>query len=55
MTPTNFRRPRTGEKMLRVEFRNGWLSKHEYTADQLRWSDTGCAWDIVGVEYGDNE
>ena len=50
MTPTQFRRPRTGDKPLRVQFRNGQLSKREYTAAQLRWTDTGHDFDIVAVE-----
>jgi hypothetical protein len=50
MTPTNFRRPKTGERKLRVQFRNGRHSIHEYTVGQLRWTDTGSDWDIVGVE-----
>ena len=49
-TPTNGRKPRTTAKLL-VEFRNGYRCKWEYTADQLRWSnsDPPSDWDIVGV------
>jgi hypothetical protein len=50
MTSTNGRKPRTGERKLRVQFRNGQLSAHTYTAAQLRWTDTGSDWDVVGVE-----
>jgi hypothetical protein len=50
MTPTNGRKPRTGEMLLRVQFRNGQESRHEYTAAQLRWSDTGDDWDVIAVE-----
>lgn len=46
---THFRKPRTGEHKLRVRFRNGMESKHEYTAAQLRWSDTGHDFDVVAV------
>jgi hypothetical protein len=50
MTPTKWTRPRTGDTPLRVQFRCGLVSRHLYRADQLRWSDTGGEWDIVGVE-----
>lgn len=50
MTPTNGRKPRTGDKPLRVQFRNGRTSLRSYSADQLRWSATGCDWDVVAVE-----
>jgi hypothetical protein len=50
MTPTKWRRPRTGDSLLRVQFRNGRLSIHAYQARQLRWSNTGDEWDIVAVE-----
>lgn len=50
MTPTKGRKPRTGEAKLRVQFRCGLVSRHEYTASQLRWNETGCAYDIVAVE-----
>lgn len=47
--PTNGRKPRTSEK-LRVQFRCGYVDwTHEYTADQLRWNDTGNGWDVVAV------
>jgi hypothetical protein len=49
MTPTKGRKPRTGDKLLRVQFRNGQVSRHEYTAAQLRWTETGDGWDVVGV------
>lgn len=49
MTPTNGRKPRTGDKLLRVQFRNGQESRHEYTAGQLRWTETGGDWDVVAV------
>jgi hypothetical protein len=47
--PTNFRTPRTGDRKLRVLFRNGEESKHSYSAKQLRWSDTGSDFDITHV------
>ena len=51
MSPTNFRKPRTGDKKLRVQWRNGQTSIHTYTAAQLRWSDSGHEFDVVAVEY----
>jgi len=50
--PTNFRKPKT-ERLLRVTFRNGVVSRHEYTAGQLRWDDRGSEWDIVAVQFGE--
>lgn len=50
MTPTKFRQPRTGDRLLRVQFRNGLVSRWTYTAKQLRWSETGGDFDIIGVE-----
>lgn len=50
MTPTNYRKPKTGERLLRVRFRNGMVSRHEYTADQLVWKDRGWDFDITEVE-----
>lgn len=33
-----------------VQFRCGHIDrKHTYTIDQLRWTDTGDAWDVVAV------
>lgn len=52
MKPTDFRKPRTN-RLLRVKFRNGEVSRHEYQAAQLRWSDTGSPWDIVAVQFGE--
>ena len=50
MTPTKWKQPRTGERPLRVQFRNGLVSRWTYTAQQLRWSDSGSDWDVIGVE-----
>lgn len=50
MKPTLGRKPRTGEKKLRVQFRNGRTSLHTYTAGQLRWDERGCDWDVIAVE-----
>ena len=50
MKPTQGRKPRTGEAKLRVQFRCGLVSRHAYTAEQLRWNETGCDWDVVAVE-----
>ena len=49
-TPTKGRKPRTGQKKLKVKYRNGYEDRWEYTADQMRWTDTGHDWDIVGVK-----
>jgi hypothetical protein len=49
MSPTNGRRPKTGERLLRVKFRNGHISIHAYRADQLRWDHRGSDWDIIEV------
>jgi hypothetical protein len=50
MTPTNGRKPRTGDKLLRVQFRNERVSIHTYTAAQLRWTNSGDDWDVIAVE-----
>lgn len=46
---TNGRKPRTGDKPLRVKFRCGLESRFTYVASQLRWTDTGDSFDVVGV------
>lgn len=48
-TETKWRKPRTGEKPLRVKWRNGNESTHEYTADQLIWADRGWDFDVIAV------
>lgn len=45
-TATNGRKPKTGETKLMVIYRNGYIDRWTYTADQLRWTNTGSAWDI---------
>jgi hypothetical protein len=52
--PTDFRRPRT-DRLLRVMFRNGEVSRQEYTAAQLRWTNTGSDWDVMAAEYADRQ
>ena len=53
-TPTKGRMPRTGETRLIVQFRNGYVDdRNTYTAKQLRWTDTGNDWDVVGVRKAD--
>lgn len=47
--PNQGRKPRTGEKLLKVRFANGVESRWEYVASQLRWSLTGNDWDIAEV------
>ena len=49
-TLTQSRKPRTGEKPLLVQFRNGWCDPKPYTAGQLDWNDTGHSWDVVAVK-----
>ena len=51
--PTNFRKPKTGDRLLRVRWANGDVSRHTYSAAQLRWSDTNHPFDIVGVEFAE--
>lgn len=47
---THGRKPRTGERLLHVRFRNGVESKHSYRADQItRWWHDGSDWDVVAV------
>lgn len=50
MKPTHFRKPKTGDNLLRVQFRNGTIAKQVLTADGWRWTDTGHDFDIVAVE-----
>jgi hypothetical protein len=50
MTPTQGRKPKTGDKPLRVKFANGLVSRWTYTASQLRFTITGSEWDIESVE-----
>lgn len=47
--PTNHRPPRTGDKPLRVMFRNGIVSKEALPASKWNWSDRDYDWDIVAV------
>lgn len=47
-TPSQFRKPRTGDKPLMVEFRNGVIGG-PYTSSQIRWSDSGHDFDVVKV------
>lgn len=48
--PTHYRTPRTGERKLRVKFRNGEVSKWTYRAKDLVWSDRGEPFDITHVK-----
>jgi hypothetical protein len=50
MTPTHFRKPKTGDRLLKVTFRNGMVSRHSYKASQLIWSDRGWDFDVIAVE-----
>jgi hypothetical protein len=49
LKPTNFKKPRTGDRPLRVQFRNNMV--RVYTAGQLRWTDSGSDFDVVFVEF----
>jgi hypothetical protein len=46
---TKGRKPKTGEAKLMVQYRCGYVDKWPYTSAQLRWDDTGHAWDVVAV------
>lgn len=47
---TNGRKPRTGEALLQLRFRNGLESKEAYTADQIsRWWHDHTDWDVMAV------
>lgn len=49
--PTQWKPPRTGERKLRVKFRNGQVSKHTYSAKQLVWQDRGEPFDITHLKF----
>jgi len=51
MKATNGKRPRSGERELRVKYRNGMVDDRPRTARQMRWDNSGSDWDIVEVEY----
>jgi hypothetical protein len=50
---TNGKRPRTGEKPLRVKFANGQESRWTYTARQLVFDQRGWDFDVVAVARAD--
>ena len=50
-TPNTGFRPDTGDKKLRVKFRNGQVSKHTYSAKQLNWQDRGEPFDIIELSF----
>ena len=52
MTPTRWRRPKT-DRYLKVQFRNGEVSRYSYTPEQLIWDDRGWDFDIIAVEFGE--
>lgn len=52
---TNGRRPRTGDKLLHVRFRNGLESKKPYLASQMRFTQVGDPWDVVAVARAEPE
>jgi hypothetical protein len=47
---TNGRKPRTGDKLLKVQWANGDVSRWTFTASQLRFSQTGHPFDVLAVE-----
>jgi len=47
---TKGRRPKTGDKLLHLRFRNGLESKQPYRADMIaRWTHIGDPWDVMAV------
>jgi hypothetical protein len=46
---THGRKPRTGDRPLKVMFANGQESRWEYTAAQLVWEQRGWPFDITHV------
>lgn len=54
-TPTNGRTPdaeRIGDKPLRLQYRNGTLSRWTYRFDQIPcWANRDYDYDIVGVAF----
>jgi hypothetical protein len=48
---TKGRRPKTGDKLLHLRFRNGLESKQPYRANMIRWeySDNNDPWDVTHV------
>lgn len=47
---TNGRKPRTGEALLHLRFRNGLESKKPYIVKQItRWDHRGDDWDVMAV------
>lgn len=53
MTPTKWRPPRTGDKLLRVQFRDGTISKEALPASKWNWADRDYAFDIVACELAE--
>lgn len=51
MKPTNFRKPRTGDRLLRIRYRNNHVDDRPRTAAQMIWEDRGFDFDIIAVEY----
>lgn len=50
--PTRWTMPPTGELQLRPQYRCGYVDRFTYTARQLRWSNTGSAWDVAAAAEG---
>jgi len=49
-TLTHGRTPRTGDTPLMIQMANGFCDlNNTYTADKLRWTDTGSGADIAAV------
>ena len=47
--------PRNTDIPLGIKFANGWNARQTYTADQLRWTLTGCPWDISNFWRADGK
>lgn len=48
-TPTHWRKPRTGDALLFVRFRNGIESKQALPAAKWNWSDRDYNFDIIAA------
>lgn len=44
------RSPPNDGREYQVQFRNGWVDQHKYTAGQLKWKHEGHDWDVLAVK-----
>lgn len=49
------RSPPKGERKYEVQFRNGFIDRTGYTANQLVWVHDGGSWDVVAVKVVGDE